>query len=343
MERFRFVCIALTILFVASTIPNAGLLNTRVLSAAEIHNNYQKLPSYTDEPQAGFPAANPLDVTNALPVVLHSESLLPLHSGSSAPELQNNQSPPAAASENQTITVSIDQTSSVSDNQTDTTSDNETSPTDESPTDSEDEGQTSPVSDNQTDTTSEEDTSLVSDNQTDTTSEDETSSVSDNQTDTTSEDETSSVSDNQTSTEESNTTITVVEADEDTEIKSASGKVTLRVPKGAVSKRVKVKLVEHKPKKSAGMKMVTLLEFNAEQVDDGKKIKKFHKDLEVSIQHTPEELRGLNINSLRLYYLDEESKQWLPVDDSKFDSETMVLTATIQHFSYYGEQADPIL
>ena len=327
MERFRFVCIALTILFVASTIPNAGLLNTRVLSAAEIHNNYQKLPSYTDEPQAGFPAANPLDVTNALPVVLHSESLLPLHSGSSAPELQNNQSPPAAASENQTITVSIDQTSSVSDNQTDTTSDNETSPTDESPTDSEDEGQTSPVSDNQTDTTSEEDTSLVSDNQTDTTSEDETSSVSDNQ----------------TSTEESNTTITVVEADEDTEIKSASGKVTLRVPKGAVSKRVKVKLVEHKPKKSAGMKMVTLLEFNAEQVDDGKKIKKFHKDLEVSIQHTPEELRGLNINSLRLYYLDEESKQWLPVDDSKFDSETMVLTATIQHFSYYGEQADPIL
>ena len=74
MKKFRFVCIALTILIVASTIPNAGLFNTKALSAATIHSEYPKLPAYIDEPQAQFPATSPSEATSTPPNIFYSES-----------------------------------------------------------------------------------------------------------------------------------------------------------------------------------------------------------------------------------------------------------------------------
>ena len=135
----------------------------------------------------------------------------------------------------------------------------------------------------------------------------------------------------------------LVGPDEEVEIISNSGNVKLRIPKGAVSTKVEIGMSERVPWDSTGMKVVKLLEFNAKQVDNGEKVNRLNKDLEISIQNTPEELRGLDIDSLRLYYLDEDTKQWLPVESSKFDREKSVLTASINHFSYYGEQADPLI
>jgi RHS repeat-associated protein len=135
----------------------------------------------------------------------------------------------------------------------------------------------------------------------------------------------------------------LVEPDEDAEITSPENKIILHIPKGAVDKPTEIELIQHSPWSSTGMTMVTLLEFKARQVDNEKEISKFNRELELSIQHTPEELKGLDVHSLSLYYLDEESRQWLPVASSSFDQEKMVLTATLDHFSYYGEQANPLI
>jgi hypothetical protein len=59
--------------------------------------------------------------------------------------------------------------------------------------------------------------------------------------------------------------------------------------------------------------------------------------------NSPEDLYGLDTDSLRLYYLDEPSRTWLPVETSRFDPETLTLTATIDHFSSYCEQANPLV
>jgi len=39
-------------------------------------------------------------------------------------------------------------------------------------------------------------------------------------------------------------------------------------------------------------------------------VNRFEKDIKITINHTPEELRGLDVDSLCLYYLDEDSKRW---------------------------------
>jgi RHS repeat-associated protein len=135
----------------------------------------------------------------------------------------------------------------------------------------------------------------------------------------------------------------LVSPDEEVELKSPSGKIDLRIPKGAVTKPVEVELVEHSPWGSTGRKMVSLFELNANLVESGEKVSQFNTNLEISIKHDPAELKGLNIESLQLYYLDEESRQWVPVSTSHYESKDMAVTASITHFSYYGEQADPVI
>ena len=135
----------------------------------------------------------------------------------------------------------------------------------------------------------------------------------------------------------------LVSPGEEVEITSPSGKVILRIPRGAVSAPVEVELAEYTPWGSTGMRMVSLFELNARLPGSGKKVSQFNKNLEISIHHDPGELRGLDLDTLRLYYLDEKSQQWLPVSTSKYDCQQMVLTATSTHFSYYSEQADPII
>jgi hypothetical protein len=136
-------------------------------------------------------------------------------------------------------------------------------------------------------------------------------------------------------------TAKVVNPDEEAQLLSPKGKIKLKIPKGIISKSTQFELKEHVNLSSTGMKMVNLFELNATQVDSKEKVKKFNKELEITIQHTPEELAGLDLDSLYLYYLDEETRQWVPVP-STFDRDTLILTATIDHFTHFGEQANPL-
>ncbi len=104
------------------------------------------------------------------------------------------------------------------------------------------------------------------------------------------------------------TTAVVAYPDQDVELVSPSGKVTLRIPKGAVSTPVEVELAEHAPWGSTGMRIVSLFELNAKLPESGEKVSEFNEGLEISIKHDPDELAGLNIDSLRLYYLNEKSR-----------------------------------
>ncbi|MBI2852415.1 MAG: DUF2341 domain-containing protein, partial [Chloroflexi bacterium] len=144
----------------------------------------------------------------------------------------------------------------------------------------------------------------------------------------------------------------LVSPDKDTEIASTtgispgervvSGNVTIRIPKGAVSASAEVEFIERVPVGSTGIKMLRLFELTAKDLQSGEKITRFDRDIEISVKHDPRELAGLNPDSLRLYYLDEKTRQWLPVS-SVYDRTQNVLTATVNHFTSFGEQADPVL
>jgi RHS repeat-associated protein len=133
-----------------------------------------------------------------------------------------------------------------------------------------------------------------------------------------------------------------VDPDKDIEIKSASEKITLKIPKGAVDKKCEIEFIEYTPSGSTGMVMLSNFELNAKGKDSGKAFSKFEKDLEITIKHEPEELTGIDIDSIRLYYLDENTGQWTPMATDKYDSKEKTIKATIDHFTYYGEQANPL-
>jgi len=292
------------------------------------------------------------------------ESLLPLRIHRIGSESINTPPPLEPASDNQTNPPSEDQTTPPSDNQTNpppedqssTPSDNQITPPPEDqpslPSDNltnPSQGQSSPPADNkanappqdQTNTATENQTSPPAHNQTSTPPKDETSTPSDNQTSPPSEDETYPVPQDQ-SGPKSTKNITVVDADKDAEIKSDGDKIKVHIPKGAVSKQVEVEMVEHPLTGSTGTRMLKLFELNDRYSNSLEKVAKFNKDLTISINHQPGELERVDINSLRLCYLDDNSRKWIPLSNSKYDRETMVLTATVNHFSYFGEQADPI-
>jgi RHS repeat-associated protein len=137
--------------------------------------------------------------------------------------------------------------------------------------------------------------------------------------------------------------IALVSPDEDVELKSPSEKITLNIPAGAASENLRIDFTELTPWGSTGMKIVNLFELNAYAVDRADAmVSQFQKELTITVKHTPEDLRGLDTDSLRLYYLDELTKQWVPVP-SKYDSETMIFTATVNHFTIYGQQATPTI
>ena len=129
----------------------------------------------------------------------------------------------------------------------------------------------------------------------------------------------------------------------DTQINSASRKIKLDIPKRAVDNETNVEVIERIPFDSTGMKILNLFDLNARDAQSGAAITRFSKDLQISINHDAKELTGLDLDSLRLYYLDETTKKWQPVKTSRFDKETRVLTATTDHFTHFGEMANPLI
>ena len=105
-----------------------------------------------------------------------------------------------------------------------------------------------------------------------------------------------------------------VNPDNDTQIISHSNKIKLTIPRRDRSRPLlRVFLTESTP---LGMNRTTKLsQFKLEAFDvkTDAKVSQFNKGLPITIQHTTDELRGLDTDSLHLYYLDESSHQWVLV------------------------------
>ncbi len=125
--------------------------------------------------------------------------------------------------------------------------------------------------------------------------------------------------------------------DKEAQVTSADNAVTLRIPAGAVDSSTNIEMKQHTQPAGASRGMLRWLEFNARLSDSDAKVSRFNQPLEITITHTLEEIQGLDPDSIRLYYLDEESSSWQPVESSRFDKERLVLTAAIDHFSDYSE------
>lgn len=114
------------------------------------------------------------------------------------------------------------------------------------------------------------------------------------------------------------------------------------MPAGAVTRPTKVELTEQSPTGSTGKVIVKEFELNATDIASGSSVTQFNKPLQISIKNYPAELAGLNPDSLRLYYLDEKSHQWIPLPGNQYDKKTGILTATTTHFTNFGEIADSL-
>ena len=134
-----------------------------------------------------------------------------------------------------------------------------------------------------------------------------------------------------------------VKPDQDSEIKSISGNITLKIPKGAVAAETNIELTENGVNwGSPGMQIVKQFDLNATDQVSQAAVSQFNKNLGISIQNNDFELAGLDAQSLHLYYLDEKTKSWVPLADSQYDKDKKVLTASTTHFSHYGEMANPL-
>jgi len=132
------------------------------------------------------------------------------------------------------------------------------------------------------------------------------------------------------------------------QVKSPSGKVTVKIPAGAVATQTDVQFKEDDTTgptsislSSGSVKMIQLFELTAQETATKKAVTTFSKKLEIDVQNTTADLAGIDTSSLKLYYYDTTKKQWDVLPDSKFDPKTGILTATTDHFTIYGEQGNP--
>jgi len=98
--------------------------------------------------------------------------------------------------------------------------------------------------------------------------------------------------------------------------------VKLQIPSGAMNQEAQVEVSDYGAQGSIGDGMLSVFEMHAfpkasssdlQSVNSSSEIKSFNKGLTFSIQHTPADLAGLDTDTLKLYYLDENTSQWMPV------------------------------
>jgi hypothetical protein len=135
----------------------------------------------------------------------------------------------------------------------------------------------------------------------------------------------------------------VVKPDTETEISSINGMIKLNIPKEAVISETNIELIENAPFTSTGMQIIRTFELNAYNLNTKEKVNQFNEDLQITIHNNEEDLAGIDIDSLRLYYLDEDTLEWRPLANNLYDRENNILTATTNHFSYYGEMGNPLI
>ncbi|MBI2854647.1 MAG: hypothetical protein HYX87_06995 [Chloroflexi bacterium] len=133
-------------------------------------------------------------------------------------------------------------------------------------------------------------------------------------------------------------------------ITSADGRITVSLPSGALSEAAEVSFTPLQ--KDAwgvdGKRVVDMFELKATASASKVAITRFPKDIDISIRlsrdYMRQELAGLDVNSLSLYYLNESSGQWQEVaSTSSNDKGQPVLSARTNHFSIFGSQAYPMI
>jgi hypothetical protein len=83
-----------------------------------------------------------------------------------------------------------------------------------------------------------------------------------------------------------------VSPDQDAELKTTTGNITVQIPKGAVTQPVQVELSLYPAIASTGMRMVRQFDLNASSNSTGN-VTQFSQNIKITIQHSPGELNGL--------------------------------------------------
>ena len=122
---------------------------------------------------------------------------------------------------------------------------------------------------------------------------------------------------------------------------SPDGKIKLTIPKEALAKDADIELTQYAPSRVSGIQVISQFSLKATEVETLASIKQFSKDLQINIVHGDSDLRGIDTRSLHLYYFNDTQNTWVPVQSS-YDPKTKTLTATVNHFTTFGEMANPL-
>lgn len=110
----------------------------------------------------------------------------------------------------------------------------------------------------------------------------------------------------------------------DSTLVSADGKVSITIPAGAVREDVQIVYAPSQPWPSSGMKMIKYFDLKGYAVNRGNaEVSQFAKDLTITLKNDDAELRGGDIDSLKLFYFDDATRTWRPVS-SQFDPHSEV-------------------
>ncbi|MCX6013426.1 MAG: hypothetical protein NTV30_08485, partial [Chloroflexi bacterium] len=134
-----------------------------------------------------------------------------------------------------------------------------------------------------------------------------------------------------------------IRPDTDYELKSTGSKIKLKIPKGLFKADVDIEIGEYTAPDSTGMQILHLFELKAFDADNKEQITKFKKELEITIEHDEQDLVGLDIDSIRLCYFDEEVTQWVAVKGTQYDKTLRRFSAKVDHFTVFGEMANPTI
>lgn len=122
---------------------------------------------------------------------------------------------------------------------------------------------------------------------------------------------------------------------------SPDSKIKLTIPKGALAKDADIEMTQYVPSRVSGIQVISQFSLQATDVETLASIKQFGKELQINIIHTDSDLKGIDTRSLHLYYFNDTQNTWVPVQSS-YEPKTKTLTATVNHFTTFGEMANPL-
>ncbi len=126
--------------------------------------------------------------------------------------------------------------------------------------------------------------------------------------------------------------------------------ISVTFPPGAASETLDIALTQLWPAVwgASGMRVVNMFELKATAPNRGNTVvSQFAKDIDISFRlsedYSKNEMKGLDIGSLGLYYLDETNGKWLPLSATLNRGAAPSILAKSRHFSIFGTQAAPVI